>query len=315
MIFIKVLYPIYVIIPKTKKGFPIILNTKTILEQFQYFCKQNNPKDMETALNYFAIFGGLDIKIDTTKPLGKLIERHILDEYYDLQEYISKLTKNSLPYYKVLTGIALGDRRVNSAFKRADVEYDEGIKALHDLEELEVIYTETSIDHITNKFEENEVADKLLFNAPFLRFWFAFISPLYRGIARAEYKEFFERFNNYNAEFMQLIFEQLSHEYTKELFKDDAIEEIGRFWDEKDEINLVAETESGKIIVGTSRYANSKMKKTEVTRLKELCEKLEIVPDHVLLFSKSGFTNEVKALKGDGLRLFTVKSLKALLEA
>jgi hypothetical protein len=114
---------------------------------------------------------------------------------------------------------------------------------------------------------------------------------------------------------MQLIFEQLSHEYVKELFKDDAIEEIGRYWDEKDEINLVAETETGKIIVGSCKYTNSKMKKTELTRLKELCEKLEIVPDYVLLFSKSGFTNEVKALKSDGVKLFTVKSLKAILEA
>ena len=248
-----------------------------------------------------------------SKPLGKLIERHILDEYYDLQEYVSKLTKNSLPYYKVLTGIALGDRRVNSAFKRSNVEYDEGIKALYDLEELEIITTETSIDHITNKFEDNEVADKLLFNAPFLRFWFAFVSPLYRGIKRTEYKEFYDRFNSYNSEFMQLIFEQLCHEYTKELFKDDVIEDIGRFWDEKDEINLVAQTESGKIIVGTCKYITNKMKKTELSRLKELCEKLEIVPDHVLLFSKNGFTSELKSLKGEGLKLFTVKSLKPLL--
>ena len=64
-----------------------------------------------------------------------------------------------------------------------------------------------------------------------------------------------------------------------------------------------------------SLFTNSKMKKTELTRLKELCEKLEIVPDYVLLFSKSGFTNEVKALKSDGVKLFTVKSLKAILGA
>lgn len=268
---------------------------------------------METALNYFAVFGGLDIKIDMSKPLGKLIERHILNEYYDIQDYIAKLTKNSLPYYKVLTGIALGDRRVNSAFKRSEMEYDEGVKALYELEELEVITTETSIDHITNKFEENEVADKLLFTTPFLRFWFGFVSPLYRGIKRNEYDEFFERFGNYSAEFMQLVFEQIAHEFVKESFKDDPIEEIGRYWDESDEINIVAQTESGEIIIGSCKYTNSKMKKSELTRLKELCEKLDIVPDHVFLFSKSGFSNELKSLKGEGLRLFTTKSFKQLL--
>lgn len=269
---------------------------------------------METAVNYFAVFGGLDIKIDMTKPLRSLIIRHILDDYYDIKDYLAKLTKNSAPYHKVLTGIALGDRRVNSAFKRADIEYDEGVKVLYELEELEIIKTETSLDFLTNTFEENNVADKLLFTTPFLRFWFAFVSPLYRGIAREEYDESIERFNNYHAEFMDLIFEQLCHEYIKILFKDDAIEEIGRYWDEdRNGIDLVAQSESGKVIVGSCRYTNSKMKKTEVTRLKELCTKLDLVPDFVTLFSKAGFTNELKSEKGESLKLYTVKSLKSLI--
>lgn len=291
----------------------IILNDKSLIEQFQIFCETNNPKDIQTALNYFAVFGGLDVKIDINKPLRTLIIRHILDEYYEIQDYISKLTKNSAPYHKILTGIALGDRRVNSAFKRADIEYDEGIKSIYELEELNIIQTETSMDFLTNRFEENEAADKLLFTAPFLRFWFAFVSPLYRGIARQEYDECFEKFNNYQNEFMDLIFEQLCHEYVKIVFKDDEIEEIGRYWDEdKNEINLLAQAKNGKIIVGSCKYTNSKMKKTELHRLQELCKKLEIVPDEVVFFSKNGFTNELKALKGQGLRLFSVKSLKGL---
>ncbi len=70
-------------------------------------------------------------------------------------------------------------------------------KVIYELEELNIIQTETSMDFLTNRFEENEAADKLLFTAPFLRFWFAFVSPLYRGIARQEYDECFEKFNNY----------------------------------------------------------------------------------------------------------------------
>jgi len=269
---------------------------------------------MQTAVNYFAVFGGLDIKIDTTKPLRTLIIRHIFNEYYEIQDYIAKLTKTSTAYHKILTGIALGDRRVNSAFKRAEVEYDEGIRSLYELEDLNIIKTETSMDFLTNKFEENDEADRLLFTAPFLRFWFAFVSPLYRGIARKEFDESFERFTNYQNEFMALIFEQLSHEYVKILFKDDEIEEIGRFWDkDKNEIDLLAQSKSGKIVVGSCKYTNSKMKKTQIHKLQELCTKLEIVPDEVILFSKSGFTNELKNEKGKGLRLFTVKSLKALI--
>lgn len=269
---------------------------------------------METAINYFAVFGGLDIKIDMSKPLRSLILRHILSDYYNLHDLIAKTIKTKAPYHKILTGIALGDRRVNSAFKRAEIEYEEGIKDLYELEELEIIRTETSLDFLTNKFEENEVADKLIFSTPFLRFWFAFVSPVYRGIAREEYDESMQRFNNYQDEFMDFVFEQLCHEHVKSLFEDDKIEEIGRYWDEQNnELDLIAQTESGRVIVGSCRYSNSKMKTNELSKLKELCQKLEIVPDHVILYSKKGFTNELKGLKGEGLRLFTAKSLKALL--
>ncbi|NVJ52257.1 MAG: hypothetical protein HWD90_01090 [Campylobacteraceae bacterium] len=270
---------------------------------------------MQTAVNYFAVFGGLDVKLDLTKPLRTLIIRHILDEYYEIHDFIEKKTKNSSLFHKILTGISLGDRRINSAFKRSDLDYDEAIDCIDDLEDLQFITEETSMDFLTNQFEINESADKLLFTTPFLRFWFAFVSPLYKGIAREDYNECFKKFDNYQSEFMDLIFEQLCHEYTKEIFSNDEIEEIGRYWDdEKREINLLAETSNGKVIVGLCKYTNSKMKSSDVNRLKELCLELDLVPDYVVLFSKSGFTNELKSQKSENLRLFTVKSLKALLK-
>ena len=68
---------------------------------------------MEVAVKYFIVFGGLDIKIDTTKPLLELIEKHILDEYkhelfteyghrfFDLKRWnrLNEL-QNSIPTWK-----------------------------------------------------------------------------------------------------------------------------------------------------------------------------------------------------------------------
>ena len=100
----------------------------------------------------------------------------------------------------------------------------------------------------------------------------------------------------------------------KELFKDDEIEEIGRYWDEeKYELDLIAQSSSGKIIIGSCKYTNNKVKKSEINRLKDICQKLEIVPDYVILFSKKGFTNELKNEKTKSLKLYTVKSLKSLI--
>ena len=268
---------------------------------------------METALNYFAVFGGLDIKIDMTKPLGILIKRHILDNYNDIQDEMVKNIRTDNIGNKILSGLALGDRRITTSFKRGDIDFDEGISVLRDLCDNGVVSRATSIDFLTNQFEKNDSADKLTFASPFLRFWFAFVSPLYRGVKREAYDEVYQRFDNSKQELVDFIFEQLSHEYIKLIFKDDVIEEIGGFWDDKEEIELLAQTASGKVIVGSCKYNNAKVKKSEINRLKEVCERLEIVPDFVVLFSKAGFTNEVKSLKGESLKLYTAKSLKALL--
>lgn len=47
---------------------------------------------MPTAIKYFTVFGGIDIQIDTTKPLLELVEKHILKEYNNLRSEVNYLT-------------------------------------------------------------------------------------------------------------------------------------------------------------------------------------------------------------------------------
>ena len=47
--------------------------------------------------------------------------------------------------------------------------------------------------------------------------------------------------------------------------------------------------------------------KNFVTNLKEKCKKAKIDVDMFVLFSKKGYTSELKSLKGDKLKLFTIK--------
>lgn len=295
------------------KGYPIIQNKLTLLEQFRLFCKNNNPKDMEEAIEYFTVFGGLDVKVDTSIPLLTLIENLILNKYKYLRNDISKLTEGDNLFHSILTAISLSDRRTNAAFKRANVSFDEGIDCVDELCDLKVLSLETTVRLHPNQFDEEEVSEKVLFTAPFLRFWFAFVSPLFQGIKNKEYAEFYERYNNRKKEFTQLIFEQLCHEFMKNSFPTESIKKTKRYWDEIYELDLYAKTQSGKIIVGSCKYTESKVSKKELTKLHDTCFELDIRPDIVVLFSKKGFSNELKGLKGEHLKLYTVKSLKSLL--
>jgi hypothetical protein len=268
---------------------------------------------MEVAVKYFIVFGGLDIKIDTTKPLLELIEKHILDEYTNLKYEITTICGGYKIDQAILTGIAQGDRRTTSSFKRAFVSFEEGSRCIEKIVDRGIIEIESSQHHLAKKRGDDKIAKKLLFTAPFLRFWFAFISPIYKGIKEKDYKEFFELYENKEAEFGNFIFEELAMECLRDSFTEDPIKQFGRYWDEKIEIDLVAKTTSGKIIAGNCKYITSKLKKNELNKLKDDSTSIDLNPDILVLFSKNGFSNELKSQKSETLRLFTTKSFKLLL--
>ncbi|NOX14664.1 MAG: DUF234 domain-containing protein, partial [Epsilonproteobacteria bacterium] len=196
---------------------------------------------MEIAIESFAVFGGLGIELNLDTPLQDLIQEHILDRYKYLRNDISAYISKDELFPFVLTGAATGDRRTNSTFKRAKIAYNDGMDCVEDLIDLGVIKTESS-------FTQNNVAKRILFTSPFVRFWFAFISPMYKGIKDSQYDEFYNAFKNRQMEFTQLIFEQLCFEFVKLSYKNEKIYNIGRYWDDKIEINLLAKTKEGKII-------------------------------------------------------------------
>ena len=94
---------------------------------------------------------------------------------------------------------------------------------------------------------------------------------------------------------------------------EDTIKEISTYWDNKIELDIYAKTTSGKTIVGSCKYTNAKIKKSELTRLQEACKTAKIEADIFVLFSKNGFSSELKSLKGENLKLYTPKSFKQLI--
>ena len=207
----------------------------------------------------------------------------------------------------------MGDGRTHTAFKRANVPGDVGTKAIEELCESGIIKQEKSKKIFTSWTDNESISNKLYFTSPFMRFWFAFISPLFKGIRDGDYKEIRDRFANREAEFINLTFTQLSQELVKLTFKDDPIVECGSYWDNDVEIDIYAKTKSGQTIVGSCKYTNAKIKKSELSKLQQLCQEAKIKPDIFVLFSKKGFSSELKSLKGEQLKLFTIKNFKSLL--
>lgn len=270
---------------------------------------------MSQALAYFSVFGGLGVRLDTSLPFEKLVQIHILDEYSRLRNEVSLLCGEDNTARAILSGIALGDRRSNSAFKRANVSFSEGIHFIEELQEKGILSSESSQQAFKEPFEPKIIAEKFFFASPFLHFWFAFVSPIFQGIKEGNYEEFFQRFANRKTEFYEVIFQKLCFEIFKNILQDEKIDRLGSYWDEELQVDLLCKTRSKKIIAGICKYSDAKMKKSELTKLNESCKKLGMTPDAYVFFAKKGFSSEFKSLKNENFKLFTCKSLKVLFES
>jgi len=284
----------------------------TILQQFRSFCFQNNATNLEDAIEYFSVFGGMGWRVDMTKPLEELIVEKVLKNYQYIHGDTTKITRSNPIHHKILTALALGDRREFSAIKKAKVEKHEGENSIDFLIENNLLVLDTSVE-LPMK-DGDKVSNKLLFVQPFMRFWFAVVSPNYKGIKAGEYDEFKAKWNHTKQGFSDLIYTQLIMELIKKNYKEEPIMKIGSYWDTQVEIDILAKTKSGKIIAGACKHTKKKANKSELSKLKEDTQKAELTIEGFVLYSKNKFSQELKKEKASNVQLFSFKSIGNLLE-
>jgi uncharacterized protein len=284
----------------------------TLLQQFRSFCFQNNATDIEKAIEYFAVFGGMGYSVDISKPLEELIEEKVLKNYRYIHGDLTKITQSNKAHHSLLSAVALGDRREYSAYRRADLTRKEGEESAAFLIKFGLLSRQPSqADPID---ENEEVSERLQFSAPFLRFWFFAVSPYYKGIKEGDFTEMKEKWENAKQSFFDQIYEGLVIALVKESFKEDWVAKIGSYWDKNTEIEILGKTKGDKVIVGSCKYSKSKANKSELSKLQEKCAKVELSPDIFVIFSKNGFSSEFKKEKSDTLKLYSLKNLKLLMD-
>ena len=265
---------------------------------------------MDKAIEYFSVFGGVKISVDIDTPIDEQIETKIFNKYKYLRNDISDISMGEPLDHKILSALALGDRRTNSAFKKVGISFDDGIDIIDKQCSRGMLRLEKSRYQLANQQFDETISERLHFTTPFAHFWFAFVSPVFKGIKNGEFDEAFKIYHNYKNQFQEVVFNQLSHEILKKSYSntENRIINIGRYWDKDHNIDLIATTKNNKIILGTTKFSNNKMKKSELTKLKDIAKTLGIDVDIFVLFSRKGFSNELKSLKSDNLKLFTPKN-------
>jgi hypothetical protein len=295
-----------------------------LLEQFRSFYFRNYPDDMETQIQYFSIFGGLGLEVDTTKPLEYLIQELILENFKKLNDKIEQLTLGNPQNQRLLTALAVGDRRIFSAFKRAGLNNGNGGGALKFLQEKGIIQIEYSREEparslnpkakLKKEIARHRISHKVLFTHPFIRFWFYFIYPHAKEIERKEYSNLFKSFEAKQSSYTSLVFEELSEILLNYNLRDAQIISSGSYWDANIEIDILTITDDEKVYVGECKWTNHQVNMNELSKLQEKCEKLGITPMQIILFSKRGFSKELKHNQNKELALYSSEDFKNLLK-
>jgi len=295
-----------------------------LLEQFRSFYFRNYPDDMETLISYFSIFGGLGWDVDTSKPVEELIESLILKNFDILYAKIQELTDNSQENRRLLQALAIGDRRIFSAFKRAGLNNGNGGGALNFLQERGLIQMEYSREQdpreknpnakLKRREARHRISHKVLFTHPFVRFWFYFIAPQIKNIQEKNYEPLFEKIEERRHSYVSLVFEELSELLLNYNLRDSQIISSGSYWDANIEIDILTITDTEKVYVGECKWKNHKVNKKELHKLREKCESLEIEPTQIIFFSKRGFSKELEQMRGSSLALYSADDFEALLK-
>ena len=241
-----------------------------------------------------------------------------------IYNYILDYTHGEKLYHSLLRGVAKGDRRTHSAYKRAHTSEAVGEPALAFLCQSGLLTLERSREKepqkeypsqkLKKEVEHHIISDKLSFTMPLMHFWFRFVSPHFREIQEEDYTKFFQRYHEHAQGFSSLVFEKLSIELLKHHLQDDPLKEVRSYWERHIEIDVLALSKKGHIYAGECKFTNTKVNKSELTKLKEKCALANIEVHTYVLFSKRGFSNELLALEDKNLLLFTLDDFHKLLE-
>jgi len=135
-----------------------------------------------------------------------------------------------------------------------------------------------------------------------------FIYPYYKELENSNYQECLDNIKENLDYFISLKFEYLSNYLIKK--KHPNIVEDGSYWDKYIEIDVLAKEKDGTLYLGECKWKNQKINASVLNKLKRKAVKVGFDVDYFVLFSKSGYSNELLKSKDKNLLLYSIEDFK-----
>ncbi len=278
--------------------------------------------DIADLISWYSVFEGYPNLQDLhgQNDLLQNIESYILEKYETLKEnfHFSDDPATQRDIEKLLRRVALGNRKSYSVLKNdiSQIKSRDIYTLLFKREIIEKEYSrETPIERRKGQPVKKElrgyvIEDKIRFTKGFYRFWFTFIAPYATLLERNEIEEVMKKIVQELDRYTSLTFEYLSNELIHHHSPKEAIVESGSYWDRQIELDLLAKTDRGAMIAGECKWENEKICKNTLNKLQKKCDTLPFEVDSYLLFSRSGFSNELKKSKDPRIHLYDLSDFE-----
>ncbi len=235
----------------------------------------------------------------------KNIEKNILNTsgylYNEPQFILQNEVNEPITYFSILEVIASGEHKIGNIAGKLGKNVQNITSFISKLIELDIIYKDVPVTE-TNPLKSKKGLYFIKDN--FFRFWFTYVLPyksqLEMGNTDYVLNKIKENFNG----FVSPVYENLAIAY---LMNNYTLLKCGRWWDKNREIDAVGIGEDF-LIVSECKYSNKKVGMDILKSLQENAKKIDnnLPVKHYILFSKSGFTDELKKLQGEEIVLVTI---------
>lgn len=265
-------------------------------------------KEVKELIPYYAVTGGVPKYIELFREeedIYEAIDRNILSRQSFLYDEPNFLLQGEVmeigSYFSVIRAIAAGNHKLSKIAGSLELKQTGLTKYLKTLMDLDIIEREVPV---TVMNPEKSKKGLYRFRDNFLLFWFRFIYPN-RGLIESGHRELVMdkiRSNLVDGHIVY-VYENICREQVWNLSGSELLgftfDKVGRWWDSRNEIDIVAIDSSGMdILFGECKYWESKV---GMNILRQLEDKARVVEwkkdsrrDHFILYSKSGFTEELQ---------------------
>ena len=279
-----------------------------LVKPFSFFDAWNFYPDLDfdEFLKIYSVTGGNPaylLKFKDAKNLHDALKQYVFKPIELLFEEVEFILKEELreprQYMSILRAISFGCRKFGEIVNETGFEKSSLHKYLFTLADLHLIEKEIPV---TEKSPEKSRRGLYQIQDQFVKFWFNYVYP-YKGEIElgntvSAFAQWDKTFDGVVAQNYEWVVREIVRKHQKELF---PFSRVGRWWEGNEEIDLIALNENtNEILFGEAKWSNKQIGTNIYEDLKAKAKKVRWGKkgrkEHFALFSRSGFTPDMKKL-------------------